>query len=77
MQNVVLILRLAVIIKTVIPRANIATYNYANLAAVTSESDCENLQVQNVFDKNNVQDTEVFTETIFTINSDSMQFKNH
>ena len=77
MQNVVLILRLAMIIYIVIPRANIAAYNYVNLAAVTSESDCENLQVQNVVDKNNVQDTEVFTETILTINSDSMQFKNH
>ena len=36
-----------------------------------------NLQVQNVVDKNNLEDTEVSTEIVFIIKSNSMQFKNH
>ena len=35
------------------------------------------LQVQNVVDKKNLPDTVLSTETIFIINSNSMQFKDH
>ena len=48
---------------------NIMASRKDNVMSVNNKSD---LQVQNVVDKKNLQDTVVSTETIFIINSNSM-----
>ena len=57
-------------VKRIIPRSN-------NIANGKQKKECDknnktNLQVQNVVDKNNLQDTEVSTEIIFIISSNSI-----
>ena len=53
---------------------NIMASRKDNVMSVNNKSD---LQVQNVVDKKNLQDTIVSTAIIFIINSNSMYFKNH
>ena len=57
-------------VKRIIPRSN-------NIANGKQKKECDknnktNLQVQNVADENNLQDTEVSTEIIFIISSNSI-----